>query len=115
LQSDINMIETPGPDTFAALSDPTRRQIVERLAEGGAQRISDLSSGFAMSRQAVTKHLDILEKAGIVTTERRGRERLNRLAEGAFDPVHDWLARYDRFWESKLGQLKKLIEEGKTR
>ena len=108
------MIETSRPDAFAALSDPTRRQIVELLAEGGAQRIADLSTGFDMSRQAVTKHLDILNKAGVVITEHRGRERFNRLAGDAFDPIHDWLARYDRFWESKLGQLKKIIEEGET-
>ena len=109
------MIEPSRPDAFAALSDPTRRQIVERLAEGGVQRVSDLSTGFAMSRQAVTKHLDILDKAGVVITERRGRERFNRLAEGAFDPIRDWLARYDRFWENKLGQLKQIIEEGEIR
>jgi len=109
------MNEPSGSDAFAALSDPTRRQIVERLAEGGVQRVSDLSTGFAMSRQAVTKHLDILDKAGVVITERRGRERFNRLAEGAFDPIRDWLARYDRFWENKLGQLKQIIEEGEIR
>ena len=106
------MIQPPKPDAFAALSDPTRRQIVERLAEGGARRIADIASEFDMSRQAVTKHLDILSKAGVVITERQGRERFNRLAEDAFDPIRDWLTRYDRFWEDKLGQLKKIIEEG---
>ena len=106
------MIEMSRPDTFTALSDPTRRRIVERLAEGGARRIADIASEFDMSRQAVTKHLDILNQAGIVITERRGRERLNRLSGDAFDPIRDWLTRYDRFWEEKLGQLKKIIEEG---
>ena len=106
------MIEMSKSDAFAALSDPTRRQIVERLAEGGARRIADIASEFDMSRQAVTKHLDILSKAGVVITERQGRERFNRLAEDAFDPIRDWLTRYDRFWEDKLGQLKKIIEEG---
>ena len=108
------MIEPSRPDAFAALSDPTRRQIVELLAAGGAQRIADISSGFDMSRQAVTKHLDILNKAGVVIAERRGRERFHRLAGDAFDPIHDWLARYDRFWESKLSQLRKIVEEGET-
>jgi DNA-binding transcriptional ArsR family regulator len=108
------MIEMSRPDAFTALSDPTRRRIVERLAEGGAQRIADIASEFDMSRQAVTKHLDILSKAGILITERRGRERFNRLADDAFDPIRDWLTRYDRFWEDKLGRLKKIIEEGET-
>ena len=108
------MIQPPTPDAFAALSDPTRRQIVELLAEGGAQRIADIASDFDMSRQAVTKHLDILNKAGVVITERRGRERFNRLAGDAFDPIRDWLTRYGRFWDDKLGQLKKIIEEGET-
>jgi len=108
------MIEMSRTDAFAALSDPTRRQIVERLAEGGARRIADIANDFDMSRQAVTKHLDILNKAGVVITERRGRERFNRLAGDAFDPIRDWLTRYDRFWDTKLGQLKKIIEEGET-
>lgn len=108
------MIEMARPDAFTALSDPTRRRIVERLAKGGAQRIADIASEFDMSRQAVTKHLDILSKAGILITERRGRERFNRLADDAFDPIRDWLTRYDRFWEDKLGRLKKIIEEGET-
>ena len=108
------MIEMSRTDAFAALSDPTRRQIVELLAEGGAQRIADIASDFDMSRQAVTKHLDILHKAGVVITERRGRERFNHLAGDAFDPICDWLNRYDRFWENKLGQLKKIIEEGEN-
>jgi DNA-binding transcriptional ArsR family regulator len=99
-------------DAFAALSDPTRRRIVELLAEGGAQRVADISAGFDMSRQAVTKHLNILNRAGVVVVERRGRERFNRLAGDAFEPIRDWLARYDRFWEARLGELKKIIEEG---
>ena len=108
------MTEMPRQDAFSALSDPTRRQIVELLAEGGARRIADIAGEFDMSRQAVTKHLDILNQAGVVITERRGRERFNRLAEDAFDPIRDWLTRYDQFWEDKLGQLKKIIEEGET-
>jgi len=108
------MTQTSKPDTFTALSDSTRRRIVELLAESGAQRIADIASDFDMSRQAVTKHLDVLGRAGVVISERRGRERYNRLAENAFDPIRDWLTRYDRFWDRKLGELKQIIEEGEV-
>jgi DNA-binding transcriptional ArsR family regulator len=98
-------------DTFAALSDPTRRRIVELLATGGPQRVADVASGFDISRQAVAKHLDILFRAGVVISERRGRERFNRLAEDAFDPIHAWLRHYDRFWDERLSELKRLVEK----
>lgn len=102
-------------DPFTALSDPTRRRIVERLAIGGTQRVADLAEGFDMSRQAVTKHLDILARAGMVHSERRGRERLTRLAENAFHPILAWVRRYDRFWDDRLVELKRLVEEGEAR
>ena len=110
----ITRIERSGPDAFAALADPNRRRIVELLAESGARRVADISTGFDISRQAVTTHLDVLNRAGLVITERRGRERYSRLAANAFDPILDWLTRYDRFWEDKLGRLKQIIEEGES-
>jgi len=94
-----------------ALADPTRRRIVEMLASGGEQRLSDLAGRFQMTRQAVAKHVDILRDAGLVRSEKRGRERLNSLAGDAFDPLADWLARHDHFWSDRLGGLKALIEE----
>jgi DNA-binding transcriptional ArsR family regulator len=101
-------------DPFAALSDPTRRAIVERLATTGPQRVADIADGFDISRQAVTKHLDILSGAGMVHSERRGRERFSQLADNAFDPILAWLKRYDRFWDDRLAELKRLVEEGET-
>ena len=102
----------PSPDAFSALSDPTRRRIVEMLATGGAQRVADIADNFDMSRQAVTKHLDVLDRTGVLITERRGRERFNSLAQNAFDPVREWLAHYDRFWNERLNALRQIIEEG---
>lgn len=101
-------------DPFSALSDLTRRRIVERLASDGPQRVADIAKGFDMSRQAVTKHLDLLERSGMVRSERRGRERYSRLAEDAFDPILDWVRRYDRFWDERLAELKRLVEEGEN-
>ena len=77
-------------------------------------RVADIAEGFQMSRQAVTKHLDILSQNGIVVWERQGRERFNRLAEDAFDPIREWLLRYDRFWDEKLSDLKLLVEKGES-
>ena len=98
--------------TFSALSDPTRRHIVELLANRDAMRVSELATEFKTTRQAVTKHLDILCNAGLVSTERQGRERLSSISQDAFEPVRDWLTHYDRFWTSKLEDLKELIEQG---
>lgn len=98
--------------TFAALSDPTRRRIVEVLAGRDAMRVSELATRFDTTRQAVTKHLDILCASGLVLTERQGRERLSSVAPEALEPIWTWLHQYDRFWNTKLKDLKELIERG---
>ncbi len=102
-------------EVFAALGDPTRQRIVELLADGRELRLSDLVEEFDSARQTVTRHLDVLGAAGITRTDWRGRERYTSLAADAFDPVRDWLGRYDRFWDEKLGQLKTLIDAEKTK
>ncbi len=106
--------ESRPAQVFAALADPTRRRIVEMLSDGGERRLSDLAEAFDSTRQTVTRHLDVLAAAGITRTERRGRERLTSLSDGAFDPVRDWLQHYDRFWEERLVALKTLIEAGEA-
>lgn len=95
---------------FAALADPTRRRIVELLAEGNVLRVGELVARFETSRQAVTRHLDILCDAGLVDTHWRGRERMSRISPEAFQGIRDWLTHYDRFWDEKLQGLKMLIE-----
>ena len=111
----INPGDDRAIDIFAALGDPTRTRIVQLLARGNELRLSDLAGEFNSTRQTVTRHLDVLEAAGVTTTERRGRERYTSLREGAFDPVRDWLVRYDRFWEDRLDTLRTLIEAGEER
>lgn len=105
-------MHTPDATTrvFTALADPTRRRIVELLAADGPLRVLDMARQLPVTRQAVAKHLDVLAEAGITASEWRGRERLTVLVNGAFDPVQDWLKRYDRFWETKLDALKGRIE-----
>ena len=108
------MIRNQVDDTFSALSDPTRRHIVELLADSDAMRVSELATKFNTTRQAVTKHLDVLCNAGLIATERRGRERISSISRHAFEPIRDWLNHYDRFWTGKLEDLKELIERRET-
>lgn len=96
----------------AALADPTRRRIVESLARHDAMCVSEIAADFDSTRQAVTRHLDVLCGAGLIVTEWRGRERLNRLSHDGFDPIVEWLVRYNRFWGARLDVLKGLIERG---
>ena len=96
---------------LAALADPTRRQIVEILSDGQERSLAEITGRFAMSRQAVSKHLGILNAAGIVTSTRRGRDRRNRLQPDALDPLRDWFNQYSRFWDDRLLALKRQVEE----
>jgi DNA-binding transcriptional ArsR family regulator len=96
---------------FAALSDPKRIRMLELLAAGEPRRVSDLVAEFDITRQSLTRHLDVLCDAGILNTEWRGRERYTVLAEGALDPVRQWLDRHDKFWSSRLADLKAMVEE----
>lgn len=96
---------------FTALADPTRRQIVEILSDGDDRSLSEITSFFGISRQAVTKHLTILNQAGIVVSERRGRDRSNRLQPGGLLPLREWFRYYSTFWDDRLLALKRQVEE----
>lgn len=78
-------------DIFAALADPTRRRILERLHREGPQSVTELAAPMSMSRQAVSKHLVVLEGAGLVEREAQGRRRVNRVRDGALREVAAWL------------------------
>jgi DNA-binding transcriptional ArsR family regulator len=105
--------------TFAALADPTRRAILARLALGETS-VTDLAKPFAMSMPAVSKHLKVLENAGLITRSREAQWRPCRIAPRALKEVDDWLERYRRFFEGSLDRLddylKKLqVGEAKTK
>ena len=85
--------------TFAALADPTRRAILARLADGEAT-VNELAEPFSMSLQAVSKHLKVLERAGLITRGRAAQLRPSRLQGAALKDAADWLERYRRFWEA---------------
>lgn len=99
-------------DVFQAIADPTRRKLLELLAEGQLS-ITSLSSHFTMSRTAVTKHLGILESAGLVNSQKAGREKLYRLEAKPLQTLKQWLEFYEQFWDDKLKKLKFVVEEDK--
>jgi DNA-binding transcriptional ArsR family regulator len=96
---------------FAALGDATRLSLVARLSAGGPQSIVRLTAGSAVSRQAISKHLDVLAQAGLVHGRRHGRERIWELAPGRLDDARGYLAQISQRWDEALGRLKKLVEE----
>jgi DNA-binding transcriptional ArsR family regulator len=96
--------------TFVALSDPTRRAILERLARGEAT-VNELAAPFAMSQQAVSKHLAYLERAQLLAKRREGRQHFCALDTGALDEVSAWITRTRAFWSESFDRLEALALE----
>ncbi|MEZ5316330.1 MAG: metalloregulator ArsR/SmtB family transcription factor [Vicinamibacterales bacterium] len=94
--------------TFAALADPTRRAMLARLWEGEAT-VSDLAAPHAMSMPAITKHLRVLEDAGLVTSEKHGRVRHCRLTPRPLRDAAGWIAFYERFWSRQADALDRYL------
>jgi DNA-binding transcriptional ArsR family regulator len=100
----------PLSTTFAALADPTRRAILARLMAGEAS-VTELSEPFDMSLPAISKHLKVLERAGLVARSRDAQWRPCRLDAAPLEEVADWVERYRRFWEQSLGRLDHYLRE----
>jgi DNA-binding transcriptional ArsR family regulator len=106
------MVDEVIDDVFKALADPTRRRLLDELFEQDGQTLSALEQRLPMSRFGVAKHLKVLEEAGLVTTRRRGREKLHFLNPVPIREVHDrWVSKYAEPWASALTGLKKDLEE----
>ncbi len=90
--------------TFAALADPTRRAILARLSTGEAS-VTELAQPFAISQPAVSRHLKVLESAGLISRGREAQWRPARLEAGPLEEVSDWLAQYEHFWDARLNAL----------
>ena len=101
--------------TFAALSDPTRRAMLARLSKGDAN-VSDLAEPFLkeMSRPAITKHLQVLEKAGLITKTREAQRRPCRLNPEALKVAVDWMEQYRVFWEQSFDRLEEHLKSVMT-
>jgi DNA-binding transcriptional ArsR family regulator len=96
---------------FAALGDETRLRLVVRLCSSGPDSIAGLSAHAEVTRQAITKHLEVLAAAGLVSGMRRGRERVWRFEPKRLEDAHAFLDRISRQWDSALARLAKLVEE----
>jgi DNA-binding transcriptional ArsR family regulator len=99
--------------TFAALADPTRRAILSRLASGEAS-VAELAEPFAMSQPAISKHLKVLERAGLISRGRDAQRRPRRLEAKALGEANEWLERYRQYWEGNYQDLDALLEEMKS-
>ena len=95
--------------TFAALADPTRRAILARLASGEAS-VRELTEPFSMTQAAVSKHLKVLERAGLISRARDAQRRPRRLEAAPLAEANEWLERYRAFWEESYGKLDALLE-----
>ena len=96
--------------TFAALADPTRRAILERLAQGEAT-VNDLAEPFPISVQAVSKHLQVLERAGLIERTRNAQLRPSRLRGAPLKEAAEWLAAYERFWTKGFDRLDERMRD----
>ncbi len=100
--------------TFAALADPTRRAILARLADGEAT-VTELAAPFAMSQPAVSKHLKVLERAGLVSRGRVAQRRPRKLEPRPLAEATDWIERYRKIWEANFKRLDAVLQELKRK
>jgi DNA-binding transcriptional ArsR family regulator len=96
--------------TFGALADPTRRAILARLATGEAT-VGELAAPFTISLPAISRHLKVLEEAGLITNQREGKHRRCALRSDALDPARDWLDFSRRFWSGSLDRLSERLND----
>lgn len=104
----------PLSSTLSALADPTRRAILARLSQG-EKSVTELAEPFAMTQPAVTKHLKVLENAGLITRSRQAQWRPCKLAPAPLQDVAEWLEQYRKFWEASFDRLDSCLEELKAK
>lgn len=97
-------------EVFHALSDPTRRAILELLRRD-ERCVNDIAAPFAMSQPAISQHLKVLGEAGLVRARKEGRQSFYRLEAAPLRDAYEWLARYERFWNTKLDALGRYLDE----
>ena len=104
---------TPNLDAFQVIADPSRRQILQMLTKD-SYNINSISEKFEMSRPAVSKHIKILQTAGFITIQIVGRERYCVLNKKGFEEIRKWIHHFDQFWNSKLKNLEKILNNKKS-
>ena len=98
-------------DMFAALADPTRRKIIELLADGGQLPAAEIAAHFPVSAPAISQHLKVLQQAGLVSVERRAQQRIYRLNPQAMLELEDWARRLRNLWNERFDALEILLEQ----
>src|SRR5277367_1123238 len=93
-------------DVFNAIAEPRRREVIGVLADGRDHAVGEVVVRLQMSQPAVSKHLGVLRKVGVVSVVKRGQHRMYRLNAAELKPVHDWVNTFERFWRHKMGQTK---------
>ena len=97
-------------DVFNAIAEPRRRQVIAVLADGREYAVGEVVLRMRMSQPAVSKHLGVLRKVGVVSVIRRGQHRMYRLNAAKLRPVHDWVKTFERYWTRQIGQIKERAE-----
>ena len=110
LTATTDLTESELDRAFGALSDPTRRAILARLAQGDAG-VLDVAAPFPISQPAVTKHLNVLAEAGLISRHRQARQRLCHLEPARLKQLSDWVGSYREFWEESYERLDELLDE----
>lgn len=100
--------------TFAALADPTRRAILDRLADGEVS-VAQLTGSFSLTQQAISKHLKVLEQAGLVSRGRVAQSRPCRIEAASLDPAADWIERHRRMWADRYDRLDEHLDDLRRR
>ncbi len=101
---------TTTSDVFNAIAEPRRREIIDLLEHGKEHAVGDLVLRLRMPQPAVSKHLGVLRKVGVVSVSKRGQLRLYRLNAKELKPVHDWVKTYERYWTHQLSKIKERAE-----
>lgn len=96
---------------FAALANPTRRELLRLLRDEGAQPVQSLADHFAMQRPSISEHLKVLREIGLVSEQKQGRHRYYCLQGAPLQAIHQWLVPYERFWQDRLTNLETLLAE----
>jgi DNA-binding transcriptional ArsR family regulator len=98
-------------DVFNAIAEPRRRELIGVLADGREYAVGDVVLRMRMAQPAVSKHLGVLRKVGVVSVIKRGQHRMYRLNAAELKPVHDWVKTFERYWTHQLDQIKQRAEK----
>jgi DNA-binding transcriptional ArsR family regulator len=97
-------------DVFNAVAEPRRREIIGLLSDGRAWAVNDVVLRMRLEQPAVSKHLGVLRRVGVVTAVKRGQHRMYSLDPARLKPIHDWVKTYERYWTNQIGRIKERAE-----